>query len=440
MDKETQSWGRITKASHRQIPIFWQHEAEKMIAERSDQTVLAYGSGRSYGDSCLNDQGCLLMTRPLDRILEFDRESGIIDCEAGVSFETLLDLIVPAGWFLSVTPGTQYVTVGGAVANDVHGKNHHKMGTFGCHVEEIELVRSSGERIICSLNQNQGYFAATIGGLGLTGLILRVRFKLIRIETSYMNIETIKFSNLQEYIEIFEDCDQKYPYTVAWIDSIAGGDKCGRGHLICGQHALKSSHQSLSVSKNVSLTLPFELPSFLLNKLSVGAFNSLYYHRQRAKSSKSSVHYMPFFYPLDKVLMWNRLYGKNGFYQFQCTVPKSDPGALSRILKLINDSGLGSFLAVLKTFGEAKSPGILSYPSPGFTLAIDLANKLQKTDKLFEKLHEIVLDVGGRVYPAKDAKMMPEIFHQSFPNLEEFIKYKDPNFSSSFWRRVTDKN
>jgi FAD/FMN-containing dehydrogenase len=399
--------------------------------------MLPFGLGRSYGDSCLNDGGDLLVTESLDHILAFDEEQGRIRCESGVTLDALLRVIVPRGWFLPTTPGTKFITVGGAIANDIHGKNHHRSGTFGCHVTRFELLRSTGERMICSPGENTAWFAATVGGLGLTGLITWAEFQLRSIANSMIEVESLKFANLDEFFEISTKSDADFEYTVSWVDCLAKGPSLGRGIFLRGNHA-SAENQSLSLHRPPRLGMPVEFPSFALNRFTIQAFNTLYYARSARAIGRKTVHYDSFFYPLDALNHWNRVYGKRGFFQYQFVVPFSaDRQVIREIFTRIAASGQGSFLAVLKTFGERKSPGMLSFPAPGVTLALDFPNQGADTLALFDVLDQIVLAAGGRIYPAKDARMPARIFQDCYPGWQDFRQYLDPAFSSSFWRRVS---
>lgn len=429
-----ESWGHYPKAEQTTCPMFWRTGP---LPPTSGATVLPYGLGRSYGDSCLNDQNVLLLTRPLDHLLDFDAENGLICCEAGVSLEEILRLILPHQWFLPITPGTKFITVGGAIANDVHGKNHHRAGTFGCHVTRFELLRSTGERLVCSPTQNAGWFAATVGGLGLTGLITWAELKLRRVHNSMIEMESVKFANLDEFFTISAESDQRFEYTVAWLDCLTGGHSLGRGIFLRGNHA-GAEIKTLEPHRPPRSTVPFDFPHAALNRFSIRAFNTLYYARQRKQTAVTTVHYDPFFYPLDAINRWSRIYGRRGFFQYQFVVPLAqDQPAIRRILTRIAASGHGSFLAVLKTFGPVKSPGLLSFPRPGVTLALDFPNQGAATLALFEELDRMVLAAGGRIYPAKDARMSARMFQESYPEWPQFRQWIDPQFSSSFWRRVT---
>ncbi len=435
--KRYESWGRDPKAKHALIvPMFWR--CELPCFDIFERPVLPFGQGRSYGDSCLNDGGVLIDASPLRRFMAFDEERGILRCEAGVTLADILELVVPRGWFPSVTPGTRYVSVGGAIANDVHGKNHHRAGTFGCHVRQFELLASTGERLLCSPTRNTELFQATIGGLGLTGLILWAEVQLKPISSPLIGMESIRFAALEEFLELSALSDKDYEYTVAWVDCLAQGKKMGRGVFIRGNHAAEPERQmSAWAKKPRTARLCFDAPAFLLNRLTVKAFNAAYYYAQIQKRVQKVVHYETFFYPLDAVQGWNRLYGKRGFLQYQCVVPHDDgDGAIRGLLTRIARSGMAAFLAVLKIFGSVPSPGMLSFPRPGVTLAVDFPYQGARTLQLLEELDEMVLARGGAVYPAKDARMSAQCFQMSFPRWREFTRFIDPQFSSSFWRRV----
>jgi FAD/FMN-containing dehydrogenase len=432
--KRYESWGRYPKARQEVRRIYWQTDG---LGE-TNLSMLPYGLGRSYGDCCLNDSGMLLDTTGLDRFLSFDTSEGLLRCEAGVTLAGILELIVPKGWFLPVTPGTKYVTVGGAIANDVHGKNHHRSGTFGSHITKFEILRSNGERIPCSPSEHPDLFASTIGGLGLTGLILWAEFRLKRISTAFLSVETIRFGNLDEFYRQSEESDEGYEYTVAWVDSLSKGASLGRGLFFRGNHTDHVGDNPLRPGKPGRISVPLDAPGFLLNRYSIKLFNEIYYHKQAGRSFQPAVHYDPFFYPLDAVDHWNRLYGKRGFFQYQCVLPHNGGRSAARdILKNIADTGLGSFLAVMKICGDIKSPGMMSFPKKGVTIALDFPNGGRKTFELMDRLDDIVRHARGAVYPAKDARMSPESFQSYFPQWKEFTKYVDPKFSSSFWRRVT---
>lgn len=434
MNSNYQSWGRYPKSTPEKIiRPQWLNDLNSSLLSSSTKN-LVFGQGRSYGDSCLNSNGTIISTNSLNRFISFDQEQGILDCEAGVTLEQILDTFLPdpqnSGWFLPVSPGTKYVSIGGAIANDIHGKNHHIAGTFGCHVLSFELLRSDGTLLICSPTQNAELFNATIGGLGLTGIILSAKIKLRKVANAFIEMQSIKFENISEFFKISSESDKDFEYTVAWIDCLAKGQNLGRGIFMRGNH----SQTAIAHKKKVKLAVPLDFPNFALNNLSIKLFNFLYYNKQQQKQISKIQHYDPFFYPLDSINNWNRIYGKRGFFQFQCVVPSQS--AITNILEEIAKSGRGSFLAVLKQFGTIKSPGLLSFPRAGYTLALDFPNQGQATFELLKKLESIVTCDNGAIYPAKDALMSAQSFKQYFPNLEKFKAHIDPKFESDFWRRV----
>ena len=396
--------------------------------------MLAYGNGRSYGDVCLNQGGMLLRTRQLDRFISFDAATGILECEAGVLMSEIIDLVLPQGWFPYVTPGTAFVTVGGAIANDVHGKNHHRAGCFSHHVLELRLLRSDGSRLSCSMEENPRWFQATVGGLGLTGLITQAKMRLRRVIGAWIRGDSRRFANLSEFFSLSKDSDQDYEYTVAWIDCGARAKALGRGVFMRGNHSSGSEVEP----KRAFFRAPLTPPVSLVNGLSLDLINTLYYRRGSASKADALWHYREFLYPLDGILEWNRIYGPNGFFQYQCVIPANCAlDSLREMLQRISASGTGSFLTVLKNFGPRASLGMLSFPRPGTTLAIDFPNRGEATLRLLESLDQITRSAGGAVYPAKDGRMSASSFQQYFPAWQDFMNYVDPRFSSSFWRRVT---
>ena len=397
--------------------------------------MLPVGAGRSYGDVCLLDGGTLLKTRGMDRLLHFAPETGVLTCEAGVTLAEILDFAVPRGYFLPVTPGTKYVTVGGAIANDIHGKNHHVAGTFGNHVLRFELVRSDGARFLCSPSENAEWFSATIGGMGLTGLISWAEIRLRPIVSRKIQYKGTRFVGIDEFVALSK-ANSHAEYTVAWIDCAATGSNFARGIFMQGDHS--ATPEPLTPGKEPWLFLPLDLPEFILNRYSVGLFNTLYYNKQ-GKEKTALVDYEPFFYPLDKLLHWNRMYGKSGLLQFQCVLPweADQQMGIVKILKTITASGLASFLAVIKVFGDIPSPGMLSFPAPGITLALDFPIRREVSFDLLDRLARITQEYGGRMYPAKDARMTAEQFQSFYPQWQVFGSYIDPAFDSAFWQRVT---
>ncbi len=395
--------------------------------------ALPFGNGRSYGDVCKNTDGLLLDTKRLDRWISFDASTGVIRCESGVLLRSILELTVPQGWFLPVTPGTREVTVGGAIANDVHGKNHHAAGSFGHHVRCLELARTSGERMVCSPTRNSDWFAATVGGLGLTGIVTWAELQLARVSNPWMDVQTSRFSCLGEFWEMNSRCEQTWPYTVAWIDCLAQGTARGRGVYMAARHAAVQEDAPAWSERHRGV--PFVPPVSLVNALSLRAFNTVYWHKARER--RTVMHHVPYFYPLDAIADWNRIYGRLGFYQYQCVVPPHTMrDAIDALLRRVARSGQGSFLAVLKTFGNRPSLGLMSFPRPGATLALDFPNRGARTLRLFEDLDAVVRDAGGALYPAKDARMSAEMFRAGYAETPRFAQFVDPGIGSDFWRRV----
>lgn len=429
-----ESWGRYPKLQADLIPLAW--TTDFPLAHPPATKMLPVGGGRSYGDVCLLENGTLLKTRGMDKFLHFDPKTGVMRCEAGVTLAEILDFAVPRGFFLPVSPGTKYVTVGGAIANDIHGKNHHVAGTFGAHVLRFELVRSDGARFVCSPTENANWFSATIGGMGLTGLITWAEIRLRPIASRRIRYKGTKFIGIDEFVALSRESAQS-EYTVAWIDCVSTGKNFARGIFMQGDHY--GTPEPLHPSKEPWLTLPLDLPEFALNRFSIGLFNTLYYNKQIGKVKNGLVDYEPFFYPLDSLLQWNRMYGKKGFLQFQCVLPweACQQFGIVSILKAITASGLGSFLAIIKVFGDIPSPGMMSFPAPGITLALDFPIHADVSFDLLDRLARITMDHGGRMYAAKDARMTAEQFQSFYPQWQDFARYIDPAFDSAFWQRVT---
>ncbi len=429
------SWGNVSRGVHRLYDL---PDRFAPFPELADQTtILPFGNGRSYGDSCLNIGGTLLSTRALNHFIEFDAQNGTLRCEAGVQLADILRLVAPWQWFLPVLPGTQYVTVGGAIANDVHGKNHHQTGTFGRHVRRLELLRSSGERIVCGPSERPEWFAATVGGLGLTGLITWAEMQLRPVPGLWMDVESIRCTDAQELIERSLESALDFEYTVAWIDCAAQHRRLGRGLLQRANHA-QIGAAGPAAPRARPLRLPFAPPLSLITPATVRLFNSIHY-RRHPRHVRSLVHYERFFFPLDRIDRWNRLYGPRGFYQYQCVIPAPRSGDVIRnLLQTIASSGEGSFLAVLKCFADRASPGLLSFPLPGVTLALDFPNRGTRMAQLFARLDTLVAEANGRLYPAKDARMPAHLFHNGYPHQNTFARFIDKRFSSSFWRRVRE--
>jgi L-gulonolactone oxidase len=425
------AWGRL---SHEALPVHapaFAADGARMLQD-AQGFILPRGLGRSYGDVGLNKDG-VIDTTGMDRLIAADWDEGVVTAEAGMSLDALLKIAAPRGWFLPVTPGTRFVTLGGAVANDVHGKNHHVAGTFGGHVTALGLARSSGEVLRLTPGDNTQMFAATVGGLGLTGLILWVELKLMSIGSTDIEMETLPLKGLEDFFRIDED-SQVWPYTVAWIDCLARGRRMGQGLYMRGRHAAVGPLKSHGEPKR---SVPFEAPQGLLNPLTLSAFNLAYRSRPWA-TGRARTPYEPFFYPLDGIANWNRLYGPRGFYQFQGAVPYAGGAdTLARLLETVAEARQGSFLTVLKRFGTRASPGLLSFPLPGVTFALDFPNRGEEALRLVRRLNDITVAAGGRLYPAKDAAMTPDQFQASYPGWRDLESHRDPKILSDFWRRVT---
>jgi FAD/FMN-containing dehydrogenase len=432
-----ESWGRYPTYGAKLLPLHWQSDFPALTADLHNG-VLPVGMGRSYGDVCLLKDGNLLVTTAMNRLIDFDAETGLLTAEAGVTLAQILDFAVPRGFFLPVTPGTKYVTLGGAIANDIHGKNHHSAGTFGRHIAQFELVRSDGSRMICSPTENPEFYSATIGGLGLTGVITWATLRLKPIVSRKIDYEGIQFHGIDEFLDLTNQAHD-VEYTVSWVDVTSTGRNFARGVFMQGDHSKKKD--DLKPSPKPKLVFPFEAPGFALNALSVSLFNTVFFHKQIHKRVVAVQDYEPFFYPLDKVLRWNRMYGKRGLLQFQYVIPweHAKEGTIA-ILHEVAKSGLASFLAVLKAFGDVPSPGMMSFPKPGITLALDFPIKPDKSFPLFQRLADMTLEFGGRLYPAKDAAMTAPQFQAFYPQWQHFAQYRDPLLTSSFWERVTQNS
>ncbi|WP_295795817.1 FAD-binding oxidoreductase [Mucilaginibacter sp.] len=418
MIKPIANWGNYPVIESNEESFVFDEQLDALISK--EQPFIARGNGRCYGDASLADR--TISTLKFNKILSFDAASGIFECQSGITLDQILTVIVPQGWFLPVTPGTKFITIGGALASDVHGKNHHVDGAISNHVLDFDLVLASGDIITCSPSVNPDLFEASCGGMGLTGVISRVKFSLKKIETSFIKQKQIKAVNLQELIELF-DTYKDYTYSVAWIDCLKKGEHFGRSILMLGEHASVSELgesqgiNPLKLHGNKQITFPINMPSWVLNQFTVKAFNFLYYGKNFKKEINNVVSYEPFFYPLDKVLHWNRLYGKKGFVQYQFVLPLDAKQGLIEILTRISDEGLGSFLAVLKVFGKQES--MISFPKEGYTLALDFpvrGNLLAFLDEL----DQLVLKYNGRLYMSKDARMKPEMLVAGYPELEKF--------------------
>ena len=429
--KPVTSWGRLSVDPHHVVGLNDPSRVKSLVCHGTHPGV-AHGMGRSYGDVCLNPEGTLWVTTGLDHFIAFDDSTGRLVCESGVLLRDIQRLVIPRGWILPVTPGTQLVTVGGAIANDVHGKNHHVLGSFGDHVQNLTLIRTDGAVIQCGPHEQADWFAATVGGLGLTGVITQAEIQLRRVAGPWLDTETVPFANLDEFFQLADDSEANWEHTVSWIDCITGGG--GRGLFMRGNPTNVGERPA---PQGRNLIMPMVPPVSLVNRLSLRPFNMAYYHLKKWQAGRAISHYEPFLYPLDNLLEWNRMYGPKGFFQYQCVVPrKVGQDAVQAMLKEIARSGDGSFLAVLKTFGNRQPVGMLSFPQPGVTLALDFPNHGKRTHKLFGRLDAIVREAKGRLYPAKDARMPRELFEAGYPRLAEFMKYRDPGISSGLSRRL----
>jgi len=434
MDQSFDSFGRIDRRKRNAIAF-----DDVFSKLEGPETLLAFGNGRSYGDSCHNDVGLLVPMRARNHIVSFDPHTGILEAESGVLLSEIILTVAKYGYFLPVTPGTRFVTLGGAIANDVHGKNHHVRGTFGSHVESFELLRSDGVHYQCSSAENPELFAATIGGMGLTGLILNARIRLMPVGSLDVEERITPFKSLSEYFAIAEEADRDNEYAVAWVDQLATGRSEGRGVLITGHHAINGNRNVNG--GEVRLGVPFDLPFSMLNKVSLTAFNNLYFHTKRRKQEPHLAGFAGFFYPLDGLRNWNRFYGPAGLYQHQSVIPfEAAEKTIPAMLTASRDAGQSSFLTVLKRFGDLHSPGLLSFPKPGYTLTMDFPNRGRKTLDLLDQLDKMTVEAGGRVNPYKDQRMSAETFKAGFPEWRQLEDMRDARFCSDFWRRTALTN
>jgi decaprenylphospho-beta-D-ribofuranose 2-oxidase len=411
------NWGNFPRVEADVTETSRLSEIAELIGHSDNLTIR--GNGRSYGDASLGEN--IFSTLRLNKFLDLDLQNGEMECESGVLFSEILDVIVPKGFFLPVTPGTKFITLGGAIGADVHGKNHHKEGSFASHIVRFDLMNETGDIVRCSPTENAELFWKTCGGMGLTGIILRARFKLKRIETSFIDQVSIKSSNIDAAMRAFEE-NTSPTYSVAWLDCAARGDNLGRSILQLGEHSPKSDLPAKFAADPLALpstdgpAIPIFMPSFALNPLTVKSFNTAYYNRQQVAKKNSVIHFDPFFYPLDGIRDWNKLYGKNGFVQYQFVLPleKSYDGIVE-ILEKISASGEGSPLAVLKLFGKPDPNAVMSFPMEGYTLALDLKVS-DRVFRLLDELDELVMKHNGRIYLAKDARMKAATFQKTYKN------------------------
>ena len=409
------SWGMYPKVRSKILKFY---DNDTLKGDLETGSLIPYGNGRSYGDSALGD--VMLDMRDHDHFISFDEKQGLLEIESGVLLSEIIEAFVPRGWFLKVTPGTKLITVGGAIASDIHGKNHHQEGCFSECVKSFKIMLANGEIKEVSKDKNQELFLATCGGMGLTGVILSAKIYLKKINSKYIDQITIKTKNLKETFDAFEKY-QDFPYSVAWIDCLAKGENQGRSLLMVGEF---SDDGDLSYKSKKGPVIPFNFPSFALNNLSVKAFNALYYGKAKSGESSQKVGIDSFFYPLDAISHWNRIYGKNGFTQYQFILPKEASfEGLGKILTKISDSGKGSFLAVLKLYGK-ENENYLSFPIEGYSLALDF--KIEPSlFALLDSLDEIVNEYGGRIYLTKDVRVSKEVFERGYPKIDEFRKFRE---------------
>ena len=400
---------------------------ERLAIPSGPSPLLPRGLGRAYGDAAVpaSSEDLVIETARANRLLEFDPASGRLTCEAGLSLADLLRVFLPRGWFPPVTPGTKFVTVGGCVASDVHGKNHHRDGSFGGFVERLKLRTADGSLVICTGSRERELFLATVGGMGLTGLIVEVTFRLHRVESPFIVLETERMGGLDQMLEGLRASAREWPYTVGWIDCLARGGALGRGILMRGRHASRDEAGGRAFPARPTLRVPADAPEWLLNPSFMRLFNRLYHAHHGSIRERRVVSYEQFFYPLDALLGWNRLYGRRGFLQYQCALPHAAGAApVAALLETVAWRGAASFLAVIKDFGPG-SEAYLSFPLAGTTLSLDLPYRGRPTEDLIHALNAIGVKAGGRVYLAKDAVTRAEDFALMMPRLSEWKAVRD---------------
>lgn len=432
-------WGR-TAWTYSELSHAAQADLPQLIDEAASRRgIVARGLGRAYGAAAQNAGGVVLDTTVelADGSVDLDAETGIVSVAAGVSFDELLKFLVPRGWFVPVTPGTRFITVGGAIASDVHGKNHHHDGSFGSHLVSIVVVTSSGEEVVLSPTKRPTWFWATVGGMGLTGIITRATFKLLKIESSLVEVETTRFDNLDEGIRLMSDPrDDDFRYSVAWIDVSARGPRLGRGILTRGDHASAEADTrvaKLSYNPKVRLSFPPYAPNWLLNSVSIKVFNALWFRKSPAQTHVGLESIPKFFHPLDGVRGWNRVYGKRGFVQYQIIIPFEHTDVLREIVQEFSAAKVGSFLAVLKRMGVGnESP--MSFPTKGWTFTVDVASGISGLPQLLARLDEKVLAAGGRHYLAKDAHVTARAVELGYPRFNEWKKVRRKMDPTGAWK------
>ena len=427
--KKLSGWGRYPVVESRCTRPERRSELFDALKDRGDRPLLAHGLGRSYGDAALIEDGAVVLTRRLDRFLDFDPETGWLRCESGVSIGELIEVFLPRGWFPPVVPGTQFVTVGGAIGCNIHGKNHGHSGCFCDHVRRIELLCADGEIVTCGPDENPDLFWATVGGMGLTGLILSADLQLYPVDSPAIEMESVRFENLDHFFEVSSE-SKDFFHSVAWIDCVQSGRRMGRGIFMRGRHAPRQAARDLEPgivaaiaesAKQFADGRPFR-SNHLLNKATIRLFNEVYFRRHRPGVERSFVSYEPFFFPLDAVNHWNYIYGDRGFLQYQVVVPHRE--AMRHILEMVTSSGMASFLAVIKEFGD-RDHGGLSFPCAGTTLALDFPNYGRPLFELLDRLDDAVVAAGGRVYLGKDARLSRQNFRKMYPQWERWKSVRD---------------
>lgn len=420
-------WGRTAPTTARLLRPTSYEEAAAAVREAGGRGAIARGLGRAYGDAAQNAGGAVLDMTALDRIHEIDAVNGLVVCDAGVSLHRLMEVLLPLGWFVPVTPGTRYVTVGGAIGADIHGKNHHGSGSFTRHVRAIELLTGDGETRLVTPEDEPELFWATAGGMGLTGVILAATVELLPVQTSLMSVDTERAADLDDLMARLTADDDRYRYSVAWIDLLARGAGTGRAVLTRGDHAPLDALPARSRARTAPLAFrplrlpaaPRFVPNGLLGRTSVGLFNEFWYRKAPRVRRGELQRLSAFFHPLDGLPEWNRIYGRGGFVQYQFVVGHGQEEALRQIVRRLSARRCPSFLAVLKRFGDG-DPGWLSFPMAGWTLALDIPASMPGLGRFLDELDDIVAGAGGRVYLAKDARLRPELVARMYPRLDDF--------------------